>query len=102
MHWVVVMYSFNPSTWEQRQRQVNLCEFQATLDYRETYRTPEAMQRNPVSNNTKQNKTKQLRILTIVPGAHQNAWMLGWFQVLAQSGWKGWIWDRKACQPLNP
>jgi hypothetical protein len=43
-----------------RQRQVDLCEFKASLVYRMNSRTARATQRNPVSKNkTKQNKTKQ-------------------------------------------
>ena len=30
-----------------RQRQVNLCEFEASLVYRESFRTPRATERNP-------------------------------------------------------
>jgi hypothetical protein len=48
-----------------QQRQVDLCEFEASLVYRVSSRTARATQRNPVSENknknkneTKQNKTK--------------------------------------------
>ena len=46
--------AFNPSTG--RERQVDLCEFKASLVYKVRYRTARtATQRNPVSK--KQNKT---------------------------------------------
>ena len=51
----VVAHAFNPST--QRERQVDLCEFEASLVYRVRARTgSQATERNPVSNNQ---KTKQ-------------------------------------------
>jgi hypothetical protein len=43
----------------RRQRQVDLCKFKASLVYRVSSRTARATQKNPVSTNTKQNKTKQ-------------------------------------------
>jgi hypothetical protein len=39
-----------------RQRQVNLCEFEASLPHRESSRTASATPRNPVSNQVKTNK----------------------------------------------
>jgi hypothetical protein len=43
-----------------RQRQVDLCELEASLVYRVISRRASAIQRNPVmKNKTKQNKTKQ-------------------------------------------
>jgi hypothetical protein len=42
-----------------KQRQINLCEFKASLVYRVNSKTAKATQRNSVSKNkTKQNKTK--------------------------------------------
>jgi hypothetical protein len=45
----------------RRQRQVDLCEFEASLAYKVSSRMARATERNPVSkqNKTKQNKTKQ-------------------------------------------
>jgi hypothetical protein len=43
----------------KRQRLGHLCEFKASLVYRENSRTDRAIQRNPVSGKQKQNKTKQ-------------------------------------------
>jgi hypothetical protein len=46
----------------QRQRQEDLCKFQASLVYRASSRAARATQRNPVSNKTKQtNKTQKTR-----------------------------------------
>ena len=43
----------------RRQRQVDLCELEASLVYRVSSRTARAIQRNPVlKKKTKQNKTK--------------------------------------------
>ena len=42
----VVAHTFNPSTG--RQRQVDLCEFKASLVYLESSRTARTIQRNPV------------------------------------------------------
>jgi hypothetical protein len=45
-----------------RQRQVDLCEFKASLVYRASSRTAKATQRNPLSKTNKQtNKTKEER-----------------------------------------
>ena len=38
----------------ERRRQMNLCEFEASLAYIETFRTARVTLRNPVSNKTKQ------------------------------------------------
>jgi hypothetical protein len=55
----VVAHAFNPSTWGWgwRQRQEDLCEFEASLVYRASSRTARATQRISVSK-TKQNKTQ--------------------------------------------
>ena len=48
MDWAVVAHAFNPSNW--RQRQADLCEFEASLGYRVSSRTAMAVtQRNSVS-----------------------------------------------------
>ena len=42
-----------------RQKQADLCEFEASLVYKASSRTARAIQRNPVlENKTKQNKTQ--------------------------------------------
>jgi len=46
---VVMVHTLNPSTW--RQRLVDLCEFEARLVYRMSFRTVRDTQRNLVSNN---------------------------------------------------
>ena len=43
----------------RRQRQENLCEFEASLAYKASSRTARTTQKNPVSKTNKQNKTKQ-------------------------------------------
>ena len=52
----MVVYAFNPSTW--RQRQVDICELEASLVYRVSSRIVKATQRNPVSKNKNKNKNK--------------------------------------------
>ena len=47
VHQAEVVQTFNPSTWEAEAR--DLCEFEASLVYRESSRTARATQRNPVS-----------------------------------------------------
>jgi len=49
--------SLMPALW--RQRQADLCKFEASLVYRVSSRTARDTQRNPVLKNKKQNKTKQ-------------------------------------------
>ena len=39
-----------PAVRRQRQRQMDLCEFEVSLVYRATFRTTRAIQRCPVSN----------------------------------------------------
>ena len=46
--WAVVAHAFNPSA-PRRQRQVDLCEFKASLVCRLSSRTARATQGNPVS-----------------------------------------------------
>jgi hypothetical protein len=46
------------------QRQVNLCELEASLVYRVSSRTARATQRNPVSNKTKQTNKKMIQTFT--------------------------------------
>jgi hypothetical protein len=53
--WVAVAHAFEPRAW--RQRQVDLCVFQASLVNRVNSRTARATQRNTVSEN--QNKTNK-------------------------------------------
>jgi hypothetical protein len=48
----MVAHTFNPSTQEAEANE-------ASLVYRVSFRTARAIQRNPVSKKTKQNKTKQ-------------------------------------------
>jgi hypothetical protein len=50
----VVVYPFNPSTWETEAGRSLSSEFKASLDYKVSSRTARATQRNTVS------KTKQL------------------------------------------
>jgi hypothetical protein len=52
----VVKHTFNSSTWEQRQ--ADLCEFKASLVYRENSRTTRATQRNPDAKNQKRKVLK--------------------------------------------
>ena len=52
------MVAHNPST--ERQRQVDLCEFEACLVYRASSWRARSTQRNPVSINKNKNKTKIL------------------------------------------
>ena len=49
----VAVHTFNPST-QEAEKQVDLCEFEASLVYRESSRTARATQRNPVSKKIKQ------------------------------------------------
>ena len=44
---VVVAHAFNPVL--RRQRQIDLCEFEASLIYKASSRTAMAIQKNPVS-----------------------------------------------------
>jgi hypothetical protein len=44
-----------------KQRQADLCEFEASLVYRVSSRTARATLRNPISNKTRKNKTKQTK-----------------------------------------
>jgi hypothetical protein len=53
----VVAHTFNPSTLGGRGRRIS--EFEASLVYKVSSRTARAIQRNPVSKKTKQNKTKK-------------------------------------------
>jgi hypothetical protein len=46
---VVVVHSFSPSTWKQRQ-EVDLCELKASLFDRASSRIARATQRNPFKN----------------------------------------------------
>jgi hypothetical protein len=56
----VVAHTFNPSTgWGGGGRGRWISEFKATLAYKVNSRTAKATQRNPVSKNQNQNKTKQ-------------------------------------------
>jgi uncharacterized membrane protein YjgN (DUF898 family) len=49
-----------------RQKQMDLCEFQASLVYRTSSRTARATQRNPVAClNTHSNKERKLKSLTV-------------------------------------
>ena len=66
----------------ERQRQVNLCEFEASLVYRVSSRTARDTQRNPVPKTnqqptnqpkTKQNKTKTPKIM-FYPQAQKTHW----------------------------
>ena len=43
----------------RRQRQVDVCEFQASLVYRASSRTAKTTQRNPVSKNQKQQTNEE-------------------------------------------
>jgi hypothetical protein len=53
----MVVHAFNPSTREAgRGRRIS--EFEASLVYKVSSRTARAIQRNPVSENKKPNKTK--------------------------------------------
>jgi hypothetical protein len=52
---VVVIHAFNSSA--RRQGKVNLCEFEASLDYRVSSRTDRETQRNPASK--KEGKKKE-------------------------------------------
>jgi hypothetical protein len=45
--WVVVVYAFNPSTWEAEAG--GFLEFETSLVYRVSSRTTRTTQRNPVS-----------------------------------------------------
>ena len=54
---VVVVHTFNFSI--QRQRQVDVCEFEASLVYRVSSRTVRATQRNPVLNKQTSNNKKK-------------------------------------------
>jgi hypothetical protein len=45
---VVVAHTFNLSTQEAEQRQVDFYEFEASLAFRVSFRTARATQRNPV------------------------------------------------------
>jgi hypothetical protein len=53
----LVAHAFNPSTWEAEAG--GFLSFDASLVYKVSSRTARAIQRNPVSKNKKQNKTKQ-------------------------------------------
>ena len=55
-HWVVA-HTFNPSTWRQRQR--DLCEFEAIVFYSVRSRTARDTQKNPVSKNQKTKRKKK-------------------------------------------
>jgi hypothetical protein len=55
----VVVHAFNPSSKGGRGRPIS--EFEASLVYKVSSRTARAIQRNPVSNKTKQNKTKHTK-----------------------------------------
>jgi hypothetical protein len=61
----VVVHDFNPSTTEQKQ--VDLCEFKASLVYRVSSRTDRDTQRNPVM----KNKNKQTTTTTKSLGSTQ-------------------------------
>jgi hypothetical protein len=50
-------HAFNPSTWGGRGRWIS--DFKAKLVYRVSSRTTRAIQRNPASKKTKQNKTNK-------------------------------------------
>jgi hypothetical protein len=54
---VMVVHTFNLST--QRQRQVDLCEFETSLVNRVSSRAIRATQRNPVSKNQPTNQTSK-------------------------------------------
>jgi hypothetical protein len=53
----MVVHTFNLST--QRQRQVDLCEFETSLVNRVSSRAIRATQRNPVSKNQPTNQTSK-------------------------------------------
>ena len=52
--WVEMAHTFNPAL--RRQRQTDLCEFEASLVYRASSRTVRATQKNPFSKNQKKKK----------------------------------------------
>ena len=52
------VHASNPALWSQKQ--VDFCDFKASLDYGVSPKTARAVQRNPVSKQT--NKTKQNKI----------------------------------------
>ena len=54
LNWAVVAHAFNPAL--RRQRQEDLCEFEASLYYRASSRTARATQKNPFSKNQKKKK----------------------------------------------
>ena len=54
----MAVHPFNPSTWEQRQGE--LCEFKASLVYKESSRLARAVtQRNPISKSKNKQKGKE-------------------------------------------
>jgi hypothetical protein len=53
------VHAFNPSIG--RQRQEDLCEFEASLVYRVSSKTARAIQRNPVLQNKETNQQQEAR-----------------------------------------
>ena len=53
----MVVHTLTPALRRQRQRQAELCEFEASLVYGVSSRTARTTQRNPVSKNQKEKKS---------------------------------------------